>query len=267
LRHPAQALPLIYGQGPVNRRVSMRTTLSRILWMQGRPDEAEALICEGIALADADAPSTLCQALALAGIPIAFWRGDLDAAMRRTEDLLEYSHRYTFNRWYRLGLCYQQSLNDRATLPGHDSQGHVATVPASTLQREILVTISNRWLDASTMRRASQRLCGWNNAELLRVCGERVEHSGDRGALEKAEGYYQSAVEIARQQQALGWELRAVISLAQLWRQQGRSTESYQCLKSVYERFTEGHATADLAKARSILTDIESAPASASSVQ
>jgi predicted ATPase len=57
----------------------------------------------------------------------------------------------------------------------------------------------------------------------------------------------------ARRQQALSWELRAAISLAELWRGQQRVAEARELLDSVYARFTEGFATADLQHARTLL--------------
>jgi predicted ATPase len=228
LRHPARQVPLIYGFLPVDRRVSMRATLARILWLEGFPDQAEALIAEGIELAVADGPATLCQALGLAGVPIAFWRGDLEAAWRRTEDLLEISQRHSLNRWYRLGLCYQKSLNDRLVLPGHEEKEVPAdAAPASTLQRDILTTISPRWLDTHVSKRARQRLCGWTNAELLRVCGEAQLDVGSPSALAQGEACLNASMEIAQQQKALGWELRTVMSLAALRQHQGRDSDAY----------------------------------------
>jgi predicted ATPase len=61
------------------------------------------------------------------------------------------------------------------------------------------------------------------------------------------------ALDWARRQSALSWELRAATSLARLWRDQHRATEARALLGSVYGRFTEGFATADLQEARSLL--------------
>jgi predicted ATPase len=88
--------------------------------------------------------------------------------------------------------------------------------------------------------------------------------AGDPSALARAEASFNASLEVARQQQALSWELRSVMSLAELWQRDGRVADAYLCLKSVYERFSEGHGTADLVKARLKLTEIESACASQS---
>jgi len=51
--------------------------------------------------------------------------------------------------------------------------------------------------------------------------------------------------------------LRAATDLARLWRDQHRVTEARELLGSVYGRFTEGFATADLQAAKSLLEELE----------
>jgi len=58
---------------------------------------------------------------------------------------------------------------------------------------------------------------------------------------------------VARRQGALAWELRAAMSLAQLWQGHGRAQEARTLLSGVAQRFTEGHATADLRQAAALL--------------
>jgi predicted ATPase len=58
---------------------------------------------------------------------------------------------------------------------------------------------------------------------------------------------------MAREQGALFWELRVALSLARLLRDQGRSADAVEILQPVYDRFTEGFATADLRSARALL--------------
>jgi predicted ATPase len=48
-------------------------------------------------------------------------------------------------------------------------------------------------------------------------------------------------------------ELRAVASLARLWRDQGKRAEARKLLASVYDWFTEGFDTADLKEAKALL--------------
>jgi predicted ATPase len=50
--------------------------------------------------------------------------------------------------------------------------------------------------------------------------------------------------------------LRAAISLAQLWQQQGKRSEAHQLLVEVYGWFTEGFDTADLQEAKVLLEEL-----------
>ncbi|MDB5403808.1 MAG: hypothetical protein JWQ55_5826, partial [Rhodopila sp.] len=71
-----------------------------------------------------------------------------------------------------------------------------------------------------------------------------------------AEDYFRRALDRARRQGALSWELRAATSLARLWRDQARSKEEHALLAQVYARFTEGFSTADLKEAKTLLEEL-----------
>jgi hypothetical protein len=68
-----------------------------------------------------------------------------------------------------------------------------------------------------------------------------------------AEACFQQALAVARRQQAKSWELRAAMSLAHLWQQQGRRAEAHDLLAPIYGWFTEGFDTADLQEAKALL--------------
>jgi predicted ATPase len=69
---------------------------------------------------------------------------------------------------------------------------------------------------------------------------------------------FEQAMAIARAQGAKLWELRAAVSLARLWRDQGKHVESLDLLAPVYAWFTEGFESADLVEARALLTELVS---------
>jgi predicted ATPase len=71
--------------------------------------------------------------------------------------------------------------------------------------------------------------------------------------VEEAEICFQQALALARRQQAKAWELRAAMSLAQLWQRHGKRAEAYELLVPVYGWFTEGFDTADLQEAKVLL--------------
>jgi len=69
----------------------------------------------------------------------------------------------------------------------------------------------------------------------------------------EAEACFRKAIDTARRQQAKSFELRAVMSLARLWQQQGRRHEARDILSETYGWFTEGFATVDLQEAQALL--------------
>ena len=61
------------------------------------------------------------------------------------------------------------------------------------------------------------------------------------------------ALDIARHQQAKSLELRAAMTLARLWQQQGKQAEAHELLSEIYSWFTEGFDTKDLRDAKALL--------------
>ena len=76
------------------------------------------------------------------------------------------------------------------------------------------------------------------------------------GEADKAQEYYELALAVARQQQAKSWELRAAMSMARLWRDQGKREEARELLAPVYGWFTEGFDTRDLKEAKALLASL-----------
>jgi class 3 adenylate cyclase/predicted ATPase len=94
-----------------------------------------------------------------------------------------------------------------------------------------------------------------HEAELHRLKGELfLTESPDR--LSDAEACFRRAIETARYQQSKGWELRATMSLARLWRRQGRRGDARAALTAAHETYTEGFTTPDLVDARGLLESL-----------
>ncbi len=92
-------------------------------------------------------------------------------------------------------------------------------------------------------------------AEVQRTAGELVLQSPNPDAA-KAEAYFSDALEVSRTQQAKSWELRAAMSMARLWRDQGKHKEARKLLAPVYGWFTEGFDTRDLKEAKALLNEL-----------
>ena len=95
----------------------------------------------------------------------------------------------------------------------------------------------------------------WCEAEVHRIAGEIALNSLAPDT-EKAEKYFDRALAVARQQQARSWELRAAMSMARLWRDQGKPQQARELLAPVYGSFTEGFDTLDLKDAKALLDEL-----------
>jgi class 3 adenylate cyclase/predicted ATPase len=95
----------------------------------------------------------------------------------------------------------------------------------------------------------------WCDADIHRLAGDIVLLSGKPDAA-KAEAYFERALAIARAQQAKSWELRAAMSMARLWLDQGKRDEARELLAPVYGWFTEGFDTLDLKQAKALLDEL-----------
>ena len=95
----------------------------------------------------------------------------------------------------------------------------------------------------------------WCEAEINRIAGEIALMSPDPDTV-KTEAYFERALAVARAQQAKSWELRAAMSMARLWRNQGKMHQARELLAPVYGWFTEGFDTRDLREAKALLDEL-----------
>ena len=91
----------------------------------------------------------------------------------------------------------------------------------------------------------------WWEAEIDRIEGELALKSPLDVA--RAEVYLERALAVARQ--AKSWELRAAMSMARLWRDQGKPQQARELLAPIYNWFTEGFDTRDLKEAKALLEE------------
>ena len=82
--------------------------------------------------------------------------------------------------------------------------------------------------------------------EANRLAGEIALKSPEQDAA-KAETYFERALAIARKQQAKPWELRAAMSMARLWRDQGKRQQAHDLLDPVYGWFLSASFSASVA--------------------
>jgi predicted ATPase len=95
----------------------------------------------------------------------------------------------------------------------------------------------------------------WYEVDIHRIAGEIAVKSPEVSTAD-AEAHFERALAVARQQQAKSWELRASISMARLWRSQGKTQQAHEQLALVYDRFTEGFDTRDMKEAKVLLEEL-----------
>jgi predicted ATPase len=104
----------------------------------------------------------------------------------------------------------------------------------------------------TTIEKTKERL---DEAEVHRTAGEIALKSPEPDAA-KAQTHFERALSVARQQQTKSFELRAAMSLARLWRDQGKVQQARELLAPVYGWFTEGFDTRDLKEAKVLLEEL-----------
>ncbi|WP_339439462.1 ATP-binding protein [Pseudomonas sp. EA_15y_Pfl1_P104] len=222
-----------------DQNVASLTVLARILWLQGFPEQAWRTASQALELAlQINHGTSICYTLALAGVMIARYNGEEDNAQTLQALLQEHAHKHSV-------LLFQTWAGHYAGILGHkDWQG-------LGLIEDILITLGAHSVDEPAFERARTGSAGWCAPEILRV---RADSMADTHA---AEALLHDALAMAHQQGALAWELRCATSLAQLWLPQGREQAARDLLSSTYARFTEGFATQDLVRVRSLLDELE----------
>jgi class 3 adenylate cyclase len=95
----------------------------------------------------------------------------------------------------------------------------------------------------------------WCEAEIYRLAGE-IALLARPHEIASAQAFFERALAIGREQQAKSWELRAAMSLARLWRDQGKRQQAHDLFAPVYGWFKEGFDTRDLQEAKALLDEL-----------
>ena len=221
-----------------------------------------------------DHPISLCYALSSAACPIALRVGDLATAECYVSTLLDHSAKLAMAVWQAEGRClkgglllkrgrvddglalFRTALGELRETGSVLRYGAFLGVLAEGLAAAGQVGAGRATVDEALALSESNEE-GWCVAELLRIKGELVLLENAPDAVAAAEDHFRQALDWARRQGALSWELRAATSLARIWRDQGRSKEARELLASVYHRFTEGFRTVDVNAAKVLLDSLQ----------
>ncbi|QZP30643.1 ATP-binding protein [Pseudomonas sp. DR48] len=243
-----------------DQSVAALTILARILWVQGQPEQAWRTARQALDIANQiNHGTSICYTLALAGCLIAHYNGEPQTARELLRLLQEQAQRHSVLLFYNWAQHYAQVIDrEEAQLPAR---------PGAGLIGEIMVTLDSGFVDETLLQRADTGAAGWSTAEILRARadalmaqdnpseGDHREQARSHTAI-AAEEMLVRALNVARHQGALAWELRSATSLAQLWQRQGLYQQAHELLAPVYNRFTEGFATPDLHKVRCLLDEL-----------
>jgi predicted ATPase len=257
-----------------DQRVLARAMLARVLWLQGFVDQAIDQAQASLEAAQATNDKlSLCWVLHYALYPVTLMTGDLTAAERAAAMVYDFASNLNAAFWRIVGQCLRGKLLIRrgefatgsvllrTALDTCDSTGWTIGYPellgalAEGLAGLGQITDALATIDQA-LAKADRDSELWYIAELLRIKGELLLQQAQDQSIPAAEGCFQRALETARQQGALFWELRAAMSLARLWHGQARSEDARELLASIYDRFTEGFETADLNEAKVLLEQL-----------
>ena len=256
----------IYGHDP---GVCARTVGAWSDWLLGYPDTALARVNNGLALAEqVNHPFSLALARVHASILHQF-RRDSASVLQCAEsaETLAAEKRIALTLDPRVLRGWALLAPDgieaaiasfRAALSDPARQGTIQYAPYSfALFSEVLCLTGNHDGGSDALRDAAviaeQSGERWWDAEISRLRG-LVALSG--GEVSESEAWLLKSLQTAQQQRAKSLELRAAMSLARLWRDQGEVQQARELLAPVYGWFTEGFDTLDLKEAKKLLDEL-----------
>jgi predicted ATPase len=253
--------------------VSILSFRSLALWCLGYPQAARTDGDQVLRHArECDHAAMLMHALA--NVPFThLWSGNYAVANTLAQELVALADEKGAPLWKALGMMHQDSVSaltgkashaDQLTTSGitaYRSTGatmwiplHLSYLAKVHAEREQFDEAWRTIHEATTVMETTMERS--YEAEIRRTSGE-IALISPAPEVAKAEGYFERALAIARSQQAKSWELRAAMSMARLWRDQGKRQQAHDLLAPVYGWFAEGFDTLDLKEAKALLEQLK----------
>jgi predicted ATPase len=239
----------------------------------GYPDQAKKATTEALDYARSinHAPS-LVYALTFAGAIPATLQLDPQKAGDYATEILSLSEQLRSELWSGFGRVIggwsagtQISYKDGLQLLQQGLESLETTAP-NPWRPVFLLLLAETHLNGGETQRALSTL--ENALQLSEQTGEHIWVAGihllfgkailsqDSNNIQGAETRFQQALDVATEQGAKSFEIRAATNLASIWQAQGRETEAHKILAPVYEWFTEGFDTPELIKAKKLLDQL-----------
>ncbi len=232
-----------------------RTNLARVLWIQGLPDRALAMARDAVDVARKslhDLTSCAC----LHGLcVVALWAGRRDEAKRAALALSELALRHALGFWSAWGRFHLDTLE---FLEEGSMRPDWREPICGARQLELMATFSSDLLDPEIVLRADAGLSPWCEPEVLRARGYHLTRMETEQGRQQALALFGRALQLARAQGALSWELRAATSIAALSNRPEEASMAVELLAATLGQFTEGFATPDLRAAAEQLEKLRS---------
>jgi class 3 adenylate cyclase/predicted ATPase len=254
-------------------RVAILSFRSLALWVLGYPDaavaDADGALHDAREVGDA---ASLMFALAHGAMFARIPSGRYAEADAHLDELIAVATEKGALFWKALGalnkgcLLFLHSKIAEATEVLVTQLGAYAATAATIWKPQMLTYLARAYADLGQFDNAWRRVDeairtmettkeSWYEAEVNRMAGE-IALKPARPDAGKAEVYFEHALAVARRQQAKSFELRAAMSLARLWRSQGKQQQAHELLAPVYGWFTEGFDTRDLKEAKALLEEL-----------
>lgn len=261
--------PVHYVHDP---KASALPYLAIVLWILGYPDQALKTSHAAFEYAAELNQTNLTAHVAVyGGAGPAELMGDVAAAHAHADAIIELADQHSLNYWRLSGLI----LRGWAMAQEGDAEGGLALMRqglndrgrlgASWYQVRYFCMLASTYLQLGD---AEKGLTALAEAKDLAACHDEHVWEAEiaciggelrriRGApAHEVEAYLQTALDVARRQSARSFELRAAMSLARLWRDEGRLIEARALLASTYGWFTEGFETSDLLAAKALIAEL-----------
>jgi predicted ATPase len=250
------------------------TTAGRVLWLEGKPDQAMRFALDSLdeALAAGHALA-ICSLLSSVVCPIALLVGDLQETERCAALLQERARRNAMpyfeacGRAFAAAVLIRRGMFEPATTHMQEAIAELRRVNIALYE----AILTAPWVEGlvgggqvdqalsaidDCIERSERTQARWYLPEQWRIKGELLLVQNRADAARQAEEWFQRSLELARSQGAVSWELRTTMSIAQLLLRKQQAARARKHLRAQLARFSEGFATADLSAAAALAEKI-----------